>query len=840
MPKYVIAYKRQPHPSKNMGFIQPVIIEDDDQKRIVDQEDFPNRGTIFVHREYGYLDEKFDEDALFRIRYSENQNTSSIDQDDENYCKYIASGKDIDLSGKLKYEYFHVIEGTFNNTDLRYSLNHKPSRYIFIHDKYEGYIYGPFDFEGTTFDHDLFTYNIQLKPLEAPQYLNIPKYCVVELPSNVFRTINAGKDRILLADIQAIRENLDKAKYVDCVSDEQLINWGNNLIERTEDKLKKDTFNAFRSAIEKIQEINEPFFNERYKRLQQLATKTNSWLTYRSTFISDYLKTDAGKKEIDRYLDDTKDSYLSYALEKYDQEARQQYDYDETSKRYYQELEGLQKDIKLKKEEKNILEIELKETTEALKMRKEKDIGEELSKQQIKLNNIQKEFEIKKSEFEELTEQLNIAKEIGQLRVEHGVLKRREEELKENLTKSHEALVSTKSAFQKLRAEDGRDLHRRLIEAKSVFDALDSDGGEGIILAETKLPSSVGIQAAPNSARDFVRDIQKKLKEQGRDLPEEIVANYLITAHQSFLTIFAGLPGTGKTSLVALLAKSLGMTSSSRFIDIRTSRGWTSQRDILGFYNPLNQRFQESATGLYKALRQCEQETEHYPYWILLDEANLSPLEHYWSSFLIMCDEEGRRIINTGEPGNRANLRISESIRFLGTVNYDSTTEPLSPRMIDRVAIIYLEPSEQPIEFDSLNDEISDNGIYNYQDLDSLLICKSLDFTEGEQRIFEIILRTLHFGVGGVSIIISPRKQKQIRKFCSTARELMKVRYDLCALDYAVAQHVLPLINGSGAIFKDLLSKFREEIGPLDYSKRLLKRIIERGEQNHHFYSFFC
>lgn len=842
MPKYVIAYKRLQHATKPVGFIQPVIIEDDNIKKVATAEDFPNRGTIFVHRDYNNLDEKYQDDELFRIRYSENQSNSSMDEDSENYCKFIASGREIDSSGKLKYEYFHVIESPFDPNELSCSFKIKPSRCIFIHDKNEGYIYGPFDFEGATFDQDLFTYNVRLKPLDTPQYLDIPKYCVVELPDNHFEIINAGKDLILLADIQAIREKLDQAKPIDCISDEQLVSWGNNLIQRPEDRLKKETLNSFRLEIEKIRETNEPLINERYQRLQRLTKKTDTWLTYRSTFISDYLKTAAGKDEIDRYLESTKDSYLEYALNKYDKEARQQSNYDDISQRYYQDLEVLQNSIKEKHEEKRKLEEELKETTEELKIRKERDISEEILEQQVKLGEIQKEIESRQLDFDEVIRKLDLTNDINDLRLQIGILKSQENEIREKLDKSKEALDNTHTTFQKLKAEDGRDLQKRLIEAKSVLDALEnSDSEVSIDIIESKSQNVIRRIDSSHSISDFVLEVQAKLKDQGRDIPKEIVANYLITIHQSFLTIFAGLPGTGKTSLVSLLAKSLGMTSASRFTDIRTARGWTSQRDILGFYNPLNQRFQESATGLYKALRQCEGEVEQLPYWILLDEANLSPLEHYWSSFLIMCDEEGRKVVNTGEPNNRADLKISDSIRFLGTVNYDSTTEPLSPRMVDRVPIIYLEPSEGLIEFDLPNGKNLDEGVYAYQDLAALLNPKNFDLKEGEERILDVILRTLHTGIDGVSIIVSPRKQKQIRKFCSTARDLMKeAKYPLCALDYAVAQHILPLINGNGIIFNSLLSKLREEIVPLDYSKRLLKKIIERGEQNHHFYSFFC
>jgi len=54
--------------------------------------------------------------------------------------------------------------------------------------------------------------------------------------------------------------------------------------------------------------------------------------------------------------------------------------------------------------------------------------------------------------------------------------------------------------------------------------------------------------------------------------------------------------------------------------------------------------------------------------YVLLDEANLSPIEHYWSTFMGMTD--GRR--NDLHLGDTV-VRIPDHLRFVATINYDRT-----------------------------------------------------------------------------------------------------------------------------------------------------------------------
>ena len=67
--------------------------------------------------------------------------------------------------------------------------------------------------------------------------------------------------------------------------------------------------------------------------------------------------------------------------------------------------------------------------------------------------------------------------------------------------------------------------------------------------------------------------------------------------------------------------------------------GWTSKRDFVGYWNPITNRFESSDPARWDLLRTLDAEERSasgsvYPAMMLLDEANLSPMEYYWSDWM--------------------------------------------------------------------------------------------------------------------------------------------------------------------------------------------------------------
>lgn len=85
----------------------------------------------------------------------------------------------------------------------------------------------------------------------------------------------------------------------------------------------------------------------------------------------------------------------------------------------------------------------------------------------------------------------------------------------------------------------------------------------------------------------------------------------------------------------------------------------------------------------------AENSDSSYPLFIMLDEANLSPIEYYWADFMRLTDRSSYSdsYINIGIEHE---LYVPKTLRFLATINTDQTTESLSPRLIDRACIIKL------------------------------------------------------------------------------------------------------------------------------------------------------
>lgn len=348
----------------------------------------------------------------------------------------------------------------------------------------------------------------------------------------------------------------------------------------------------------------------------------------------------------------------------------------------------------------------------------------------------------------------------------------------------------------------------------------------------------------PGTLKEFILEMQSNLGKYGRYYDSESLANYLISIHQSFLTIFAGLPGIGKTSLVTYLSKSLGLESNERFLFIPVARGWTSQKNLLGFFNPLNGKFQPSATGMYEALNHIQKEEKSYPYWFLLDEANLSPIEHYWSSFMAMCDTHREKIIQLGDQNNN-NFKIPSSVRFIATINNDNTTELLSPRIIDRVPIItiqHIKTTED--ENDSIDDipKDSTSSILPQDTLNNLFTpSKEKGFNTDEKRVFDDVVKCLETDLENLPIVpVSPRKRKIIEEYCTLARDLMQEKYGLRSLDIAISQHILPVINGNGDTYRQRLKALEKVLYERDltYSYSMLQKIIVTGEAQYGFYRF--
>ncbi len=332
------------------------------------------------------------------------------------------------------------------------------------------------------------------------------------------------------------------------------------------------------------------------------------------------------------------------------------------------------------------------------------------------------------------------------------------------------------------------------------------------------------------------------------------ILNIFTCCTQGFLTVFSGMPGCGKTSICNIIAKVMGvldyshgnnaLKGVSRYIPVSVERGWTSKRDFIGYYNPLTKSFEENNREVFTGLKVLNEEyigkKSKYPFFILLDEANLSPMEYYWADFMNVCDDrDDNSFVNMGS--NNV-FYIPETLHFLATINNDHTTESLSPRLVDRAWVVTLPKNNVYSKESQIQSEVIKHLTWNNLK-DAFLEAGSK--TEYDREVASV-LDGIKDRFTKQSVYLSPRVSMAIFDYWKVASTIMvEDEYgnqpNIIAIDYAVSQKVLPKISGSGEEYEAWLNELQDYCNGknLMHSAEIIDDIINRGNKRMKYYDFF-
>ena len=274
--------------------------------------------------------------------------------------------------------------------------------------------------------------------------------------------------------------------------------------------------------------------------------------------------------------------------------------------------------------------------------------------------------------------------------------------LKYQLTKTQIATTELESLRDhKSALESSRDLlHRALDELRADVDERirRSDGKSpfpSCSLADQDselLSKPRTIDLIPNLP-NFVADLQqriafdpatgKKLYYSRRDL-----RCFLGGLAMSPLHLLQGISGTGKTSLPLAFARAIG--AGCELIEVQA--GWRDRQDLFGHFNAFEHKFYETEflKALYRAL--CPR-YENLPFFVVLDEMNLSHPEQFFADILsaLEQDQERRRVDLLSAPAapaperlvnNGQAIPIGQNVWFVGTANHDETTKDFADKTV--------------------------------------------------------------------------------------------------------------------------------------------------------------
>lgn len=160
-------------------------------------------------------------------------------------------------------------------------------------------------------------------------------------------------------------------------------------------------------------------------------------------------------------------------------------------------------------------------------------------------------------------------------------------------------------------------------------------------------------------------------------------------------------------------------TSNHLFIPVGAD--WTDNTKILGYYNPLadNGTGKYEKTDVFKFIELAGANPE-IPFFLILDEMNLSHVERYFSDFLSKME-----LLDYTKPAEKVyfditgygKLELPKNLFITGTVNIDETTYMFSPKVLDRANVIEFKPDMDDVLnnlFGTSSDDeekISDPGV---------------------------------------------------------------------------------------------------------------------------------
>lgn len=756
-------------------------------------EHFPNGGTVYF-TESDKTDEienrlikfEIDTDKDISRRFNEYENNSNKFQAsmnniiplDENEIIEVFS-LDINIDDFLK-----------DKSKRRFRINHKPNRKILL--KIDDCCYGPFEFTLETEEQQLY-----LKVIIETELINMYLY------KNIEKYVLDASFSIRQTDKLQFIYNINKIQNIECetieyIDEDKLMDLLKKVLENsyTLDEVVKMSENFSRI----INSFNDPkeldLSEEKVKRLAQLLKNAKELKIYKNKIVEDYFKYNSNS-QIDKV------TYLDEHKEIIDDLAKKDCRYEELCNQYQDEINELLERIRKAKEVLEEQQTKFDEYQDRVLKEKKSELDELKSLKE----KTQKEIELFETNKERLRETIETMK-LEKFEIENNIKKKISDWAAENRNSEMVNLLFSELAF-----------YKKPTELKPLF--------EKPILKM-------------NTAKEFMLLVQSKLVASGRNYREDEVFNYIISIAQNYITVFAGEPGTGKTSLCRLLAKSFGLYSE-RYAEIMVERGWMSSKDLVGYYNPLTKEVEKVQPDFSICMEtlssERKQEKEKIPYFVLLDEANLSPIEFYWSDFNYYCDSPE---LQTIKYSNGEEYKFGEELKFFATINYDHTTEMLSPRFLDRAWVILMCSDvniDNIIAFSQNNMEIEDNEeVVSYSDL-----VKYFGKSKASERKMNPVTKERlnvvinKMNAGGHSI--SARSVKAICNYYLVAEEYMSSKE--VALDFAIAQKILPLIAGNGKAYEKFLQELLEMCNDsqLERCAQIVQKILNKGE--HEFYGFF-
>jgi len=310
--------------------------------------------------------------------------------------------------------------------------------------------------------------------------------------------------------------------------------------------------------------------------------------------------------------------------------------------------------------------------------------------------------------------------------------------------------------------------------------------------------------SVPYKSEKFnIQEFQRALLDSNLSYSEELIVRFVASLMAKRFVLLSGLAGSGKTKIAQSFAKWIS-EDDSQYAIVPVGADWINREPLLGYPDGLDQKNYVMPDNGVLDLMLGAKKNSRSPYFLILDEMNLSHVERYFADFLSVMESGESISLYSGRERKSNGATIPREIKWpanlfiIGTVNIDETTYMFSPKVLDRANVIEFRLDEQSIEdfFEnrtSVTNPVDAKGVTMAEDFLRLSLEKETFLStdvKNEILAFFTSLKTVgaEFGYRTITeTLILLKKLKEIDETIDTEK----------VFDIAIMQKFLPKLHGS-------------------------------------------
>jgi hypothetical protein len=296
---------------------------------------------------------------------------------------------------------------------------------------------------------------------------------------------------------------------------------------------------------------------------------------------------------------------------------------------------------------------------------------------------------------------------------------------------------------------------------------------------------------------------QPKTKEAGLIFTKPLIQRFVASLLTKPFLICSGLSGSGKTKLAQAFVQWIS-ESDAQYKIIPVGADWTNREPLLGYPNALNkEEYVSPENGVLDLMIRAKQNFENEeeptkPYFLILDEMNLSHVERYFADFLSTM-ESGEQIPlhNLALDEVPKTINLPKNLFIIGTVNIDETTYMFSPKVLDRANTIEFRLTEKDLA-DFIESDIELNmDLVKSQgaNMGESFMAMAIQKTDKNLKEVETDLKDFFIELKKSGAEFGYRTASEIGRLMYMLKELGESGDNL--LDIAIMQKLLPKLHGS-------------------------------------------